>query len=137
MAELVEIGYERLFNLGNFEHEKFIIKKNVQAETEYQAWKQLSIHLADFEKDLGRFRDLVNKFFSIKAWVEHNQNVGINIDPKEIEKTKAEMKLIASEIYAFRSVHMPVSQPCKCAFCKSKTQEVTGGSQEYPVEVEA
>jgi hypothetical protein len=134
MAELVEIGYERLFNLGNFEHEKFLIKKSVQADTEFQAWKDLAVQIAEFERDLELFRQALQSYYSLSNHIGNS-----HFFESEEEKNMAILKLkqIAQVVHDFEQKHKPLEQPCKCAFCQAKTQEVTGGSQEDSVEVKA
>jgi len=111
---LIRIGYERLFNMGNFEHEKYTVNKEVESNNEFDAWKKLALDIVDFETDLVTHRKLCEMLPNI-AWA-------MNHEPLESAREKAKEKLekIKRMIEEFRTKHKPVFKECKCYYCKNR-----------------
>lgn len=102
----MRIGYERLFNMGNYEHEKFVVSKEAESEKEMIG---LIRAVAQLERDIQTFRDAKRKLDSIKTRIK------LSDEPKTpLEKRKKELEKIISD---FKKKHNPTEKECKCAFC--------------------
>ena len=109
---LIKAGYERLFNLGNFDHEKFIITKEVEEGTELVALKKLSVVIVDLEEDLAKYRQYRQR----RSAVYNNLHyTGLSVE--QLEKLTNEATQLDMLIQAFETKHKPVSKACKCYYC--------------------
>ncbi len=106
----VRISYERLFNMGSYEHEKYTISKDIDAGSELEAFKKLSLQIVDFEEDLNNYRHALNLLSSAKWDFEHAMG-------PEVETINIKLHRIEKAIKAFREAHKPVSKPCNCYWC--------------------
>lgn len=111
-ATLVKAGYERLFNLGNFDHEKFTITKDVEAGTELVALKKLSVVIVALEEDLKKYRCHRDRRNSIDNSLRY---AGLSEQQRsDLQKEAAKLDQL---IKAFETKHKPVSKGCKCYYC--------------------
>ncbi len=122
---IVRITSERLFNLGSYEHEKFTVTKDVIADTEFKAFKTLSLQLADFEKDLQHFRRLVTRESDLVQYVKYDRVIA---SPELLAKKTKELEEVRRQIKAFRDEHKPVDRACKCYYCTHPEEDY---SEEY------
>jgi hypothetical protein len=107
----VRVGYERLFNMGDYEHEKYTISKDVEAGNEYDAFKKLALDIVEFEADLAKYRILCSKIQS-KSWAAKHEPI-----EKMREKAKQELEVMRQMITEFKEKHKPVYKACKCYYC--------------------
>jgi hypothetical protein len=107
----IRIGYERLFNMGNFEHEKYTISKDVEADSEFDAWKKLALQIAEFEDDLKNYRSLRTDALNIKVELSWQTN------GQKRELLNKQLAGIERALIAFEMKHHPVHKPCKCFYC--------------------
>ena len=109
----IKVQYERLFNLGNFDHEKFTITKEVEyTSTEAMTMKKLSIIVADLEVDLANYRQLHNLIQSVKERLTWDNEPEVDV------KLEADLKDLMRRDKAFREKHYPVHKACKCYYCR-------------------
>jgi len=110
----IRIGYERLFNMGNFEHEKYTVSKDVDCNSEYEAWKTLALNIVDFEADLVNYRKICERLPNV-IWASQHEPLTSAREKatKQVIKLKAMME-------AFRNEHKPVFKECKCYYCKNR-----------------
>jgi hypothetical protein len=111
---VIRIGYERLFNMGSFEHEKYTINKEVESDNEYDAFKKLTLDIVDFESDLVIYRQLCERLPGVLWNLQHEQLK----DGKE--KTQKKYDMMKQMIEEFRTKHKPVFKECKCYYCKNR-----------------
>ena len=107
----VRVSYERLFNMGNFEHEKYTISKDVDCGTEFEAFKELSLKIVEFEADLVKYRALCEKLPNL-IWSTKHINSQL-----ELEKVQRKLEIIQRRIQEFKEKHKPVFKECKCFYC--------------------
>jgi hypothetical protein len=112
ITSFVNVGYERLFNLGNFDHEKFTISKEVVEGSELVAYKKLSVAIVELEEDLAKYRQYRARRHDI-AQNLHYQGYS---DEQRADLQKEAQKL-DQLIQAFETKHKPVSKACKCYYC--------------------
>ena len=111
-ASLVRAGYERLFNLGNFDHEKFTVTKDVEGGNELVALKKLSVVIVELEEDLKKYR----------GYRDRRSNIAQNLHyPAYSDEQRSDLQKEAAKldqlIKAFETKHKPVSKACKCFYC--------------------
>ena len=82
----MKIGYERLFNMGNFEHEKFIVNKEAESIKEIN---DLVREVARLEMEIQRFRKLKGSLTHLQARLNYTDN-----KPEEKKKSEAEKQNI-------------------------------------------
>jgi len=110
--ETVKIQYERLFNLGNFDHEKFSISKDIEAGTELEAFQKTALMLADLENELKAYRKVEADIESLSNRLEWS-----HYTPEEKEEMRQRLNRLLAKARAFREKHKPLWKACKCAYC--------------------
>lgn len=117
--ETVQITYERLFNLGNYDHETFKIERQVQAKTEFAAMQKLSLQLAALEEELRWYRSLYSRYEVIKQQINNDWYIDIKLKAEAaIEENK-----LKEQMTAFKEKHIPLTKLCNCAFCEGKKKQ--------------
>lgn len=111
---VIRIGYERLFNMGNYEHEKYTISLDAEGVNEYEVMKQISLEITELEEDINRYRGLLIERANLLTNIEHFKELDM-----VAETAKFEQRLVIVEalIKAFREEHKPVYKPCNCYYC--------------------
>jgi hypothetical protein len=119
----IRISYERLFNMGNFEHEKYTISKDVDCNTEFEVFKELSLKIVNFEDDLKRYRGLFDTLRNAQWLLESMKSKNVQATAKQIKQAEHKIANIQEMIRAFKEEHKPVFQPCKCYYCTHRDDE--------------
>jgi hypothetical protein len=118
--ETVKIQYERLFNLGNFDHEKFSISKDVEASTETKALVKTALLLADLELELNAYRKLEREIESLSHRLEWG---GLSDEDEDRETMRQQLNRMMAKAKAFREKHKPLHKACKCPYCTGEYDE--------------
>ena len=108
------VSYERLFNIGNFEHEKFIITKDLDGAEIPDLMKELVVLVADLEEEIGKFRAAYRERHDLLqhlGWACTSEE-----SRAEIRKRLEHLDLIMA---AFRFEHKPLFRECKCFYCQN------------------
>jgi hypothetical protein len=111
------IGYERLFNMGNFEHDKFVVSKEAESEREVIG---LVRAVARLEKDIQRFRKARSDLQSVKekiGWLRSEE------EKKEKPALEKKAKALEKIIGDFKSKHQLLEKACRCAFCTGEWED--------------
>ncbi len=111
----MKIGYERLFNMGNFEHEKFIVNKEAESIKEIN---DLVREVAKLEMEIQRFRKLKGMLTHLESRLNFQDN-----KPEEKKKLETEKQKVLKGIDAFKKKHNPKAVQCKCAFCTGEFED--------------
>ena len=99
-----KISYERLFNLGGYEHEKFIVTTDAEGPDRLSCFKDLHTQLIKLEAELSIYRKDVHTLMEM-AYLDK--------DAKAWKK----VRFISKRIKAFEEAHKPVEKACKCFYC--------------------
>lgn len=109
-----KVTYERLFNLGGYEHEKFVVTKDLDGQSPDTAMKDMCIQILELEEEIAKFR------IAYRTKQELLQRLGWNC---EKEEAKAEMRKRIRHcdlvIDSFKLEHQPRNKECKCFYCQN------------------
>jgi hypothetical protein len=114
MEPTTRIHYERLFNLGNFEHEKFVVSKELTlGEDIPEGIKELVVLIADLEDEAAGYRVALQDRRDLLP--RHGWQGTSEEDKSRMEKRLKQLNLI---ITAFKDDHKPANRGCKCYYCQ-------------------
>jgi len=128
--ETRKVQYERLFNLSNYEHEKFVVSLELsEDENPDQAFKAMAIQVLELEGEIARFR---TAFISrqelrseLRSQLAYRSNSDSEDDKKRIKKRLRYLDLVVED---FKLKHQPRHKECKCFYCQHPDYDET----EYP-----
>jgi hypothetical protein len=114
MSDQTRVTYERLFNIGNFNHEKFIINKEVPlGSDEATELKNAAVFCLELEEEIAKFR----KVFELRG------NVLMSLGyarPEQKEVLEKQVRAYDRIINSFKAEHHPQYRECKCYYCTHK-----------------
>jgi hypothetical protein len=114
MEPTTRIHYERLFNLGNFEHEKFVVSKELALDEDTpDGIKKLVVLIADLEDEAVGYR------VALQDRRDLLQRLGWQGTPEDDKaQMKKRLKQLDRIITAFKDDHKPTNRECKCYYCQ-------------------
>jgi hypothetical protein len=108
------ITYERLFNLSNYEHEKFVVSAEVPLGSDRGTeLKNAAVFCLELEEEITKFR----RVFELRGGVI--ASLGYN-GPKQNAVLEKQVKAYDRLIESFKLEHRPQYRECKCYYCQHR-----------------
>ncbi len=115
MSEGRRVQYERLFNLSNYEHEKFTVGLELDEDNIMDSdliFKAMAIQVLELEAEITRFR----KAFTLRQDLLYS--LGCCTSEDEKKRIKKKLRYLDLVIEDFKLEHQPRHKECKCFYCQ-------------------
>lgn len=110
------VTYERLFNIGNYDHEKFCVSKDITPRGKVEKeLKNVVILICDLEEEVNKFRLYYREQVELLQRLNYCR---IKEDLAEQKKIKVRLRKLDLIITAFKVEHQPIFKACKCYYCE-------------------
>lgn len=127
------VQYERLFNIGDFSHEKINVTVQLNGEKPEDVLTNLMVEVVSLEGDFQAYRKALQEATMYAAQIHHlrehikdkAETNETHIYKTEIDKLTKKFDAVNSIVLAFEKKHKPLSVKCKCRFCQE------GGDYRY------
>ncbi len=109
-----KITYERLFNLGGYEHEKFVITEDLNGTNPDATFKDMCVTVLELESEIAKFRIAYKKLTELQQRLSWDC---VNRNDKQKAEIKKEIRYWDQIVEEFKLIHSPRNKECKCFYC--------------------